>query len=613
MSIDAITRSDDSLLSIPESSDDWAEWVSATRTRNYVLGDPLLDWLELYGNEQGFERDTALPDYDARTDFTEFIFRKGAEFEEAVVSHLRTLTDVLTISSGPADVRDLVKAEETFEAMRTGTPIIYQGVLRDAENRVYGAPDLLVRSDILLGLFPNALTDDEAMEPAPDLGDVSWHYRVVDIKFATLGLTAGGELDNNNSAPAYKAQVFVYNRALGRLQGVTPPVSHLLGRGWRQRRGRDTFRGTSCMELLAPVPQMGSLAGGYAIADAVDDACQWIGRTRADGVGWRALPQPAVPELYPNMGNDEDAPWHAAKKQIADELDELTLLWQVGPAGRRQAHATSIQRWTDPECTPEAVDVKGPKQAPTLQAILDINRAAHGPPVAPPYIQAAEEEWRSAPPVEFYVDFETVEDLDDDFSRIPEKGGQPLIFMVGCGHVENGEWQFAQFTVDALTEGHEAGILDAWFAHMAAVRQRLDPDGDEPRLFHWSHHEPTQFETAYNSAKARHVGNSWPTPRWFDFLREVMTAQPVVVRGSLEFGLKPVAKALNQHGLLETVWGDGPLDGLGAMVGAWSCAQEAAERGSILPETALMQEIGRYNEVDCRAMQEIVQYLRSEH
>lgn len=280
MSIDALTYSDDGRLIVPESSDDWAEWVSATRTRNYVLGDPLLDWLELCGEAQGFERDTALPDYDARTDFTEFIFRRGAEFEEAVVSGLRKLTDVVTVSSGPAEIRDLMKAEETFEAMRAGTPLIHQGVLRDAESRVYGAPDLLVRSDALRDLFPSALTDDEAMEPAPDLGGERWHYRVVDIKFATLGLSAGGELDNGGSAPAYKTQVFIYNRALGRLQGLTPPTSHLLGRGWRRQRGRETFRGTSCMELLAPVPQTGSMARDYAIADAVRDACQWIERAR---------------------------------------------------------------------------------------------------------------------------------------------------------------------------------------------------------------------------------------------------------------------------------------------------------------------------------------------
>ncbi len=111
----------------------------------------------------------------------------------------------------------------------------------------------------------------------------------------------------------------------------------------------------------------------------------------------------------------------------------------------------------------------------------------------------------------------------------------------------------------------------------------------------------------------RHPGKDWPTPRWFDFLSQVVRSQPVVVRGALDFGLKGVAKAMHSHALIDTIWGDGPTDGLGAMTGAWACAAEAAERGCTMPETELMQEIARYNQVDCKAMMEIVRYLRGQH
>ena len=46
------------------------------------------------------------------------------------------------------------------------------------------------------------------------------------------------------------------------------------------------------------------------------------------------------------------------------------------------------------------------------------------------------------------------------------------------------------------------------------------------------------------------------------------------------------------------------------MVEAWECAKEAAERRCSLQDTELMQQIARYNEVDCRVMMEIVKYLR---
>ena len=136
----------------------------------------------------------------------------------------------------------------------SGEEIIYQGVLRDAETRTWGSPDFLVRSDVLARLFPGALAPREAAIRAADLPG-GWHYRVIDSKFATLALLGGGELGNAGSAAAYKVQVFLYNRSLGRLQGYEPPESFILGRGWHQTVGGEETRVRNCMDRLAPVSQ----------------------------------------------------------------------------------------------------------------------------------------------------------------------------------------------------------------------------------------------------------------------------------------------------------------------------------------------------------------------
>lgn len=613
MSREAITHDDSGTESVPASRSEWDEWVSASATRNHVLGDPLLDWLDSHGESKGFKRDQV----DERTDFLEFIFRKGIEFERAVVDHLRGrgVGEVRTLRADDfsrVSSRDLDLALETWNAMAKGVPIIDQGALRDPESRTHGLPDLLVRSDVLADLFPDDLSPEQAAIAAPDLDIGDRHYVVVDIKYTTLGLTAKGRLGNSGSAPAYKVQLHIYNRALGRLQGYRPPRMFLLGRSWKQTVSGQTTRGDGCMGRLGPVEHNEKTPAG-TLRQRADAATAWVRRMRRDGHAWDALPEPSVEELRPHAGGTPGV-WAGAVKKIVDEGGDLTVLAGVGVDRRRKANENGLFDWRDDRVTPAALGIKGDKTAPRLQKLLDVNRT-DGPVVRPPWIDAARSEWIDVPPLEFYVDFETVSDLDDDFSAIPAKGGQPLVFMVGCGHIEAGEWSFECFTADELTEAAEAVVIEDWLDHMAAVRNRLAP-GSQPRVFHWSPAETSSLKSAYNAAVKRHGhrGQGWAAPRWFDFLAQVVRKEPVVVRGAHGFGLKAIANALHAEELIDTKWTTGPTDGQGAMVGAWWCQRELFEgRASKLMDVDLMQEIGAYNEVDCQAMMEIIRYLREHH
>lgn len=600
-----------------------------------MLDDPLLDWLNLYGETRGYKPKQETDSYVEGLDFVRFIIKKGQEFEAGILRLLQEWCEVTTIARDYQDIRRLAKAEETFNAMVCGVPIIYQAVLWDAHHMNYGSPDFLVRSDKLRELFPNSISEQEAVVAAPDLGVQPWHYRVVDTKFTTLHLNASGaEMANAGSAPAYKAQLYLYNRMLGLLQGFEPRHSYILGRGWEFKSKGNTHRGTSALERLGSIPQDGSITNGVPIADAVEKALTWVRWVRTHGQGWQLLPEPSVPELYPNMsGSDDDMmvatnlddleaadeeagqprQWEGVKKWLAVELRELTQLWQVGVTKRNAAHATGIYRWDDPNLTSAIVGVTGPKQGPVLDQLLVVNRG-HGSPVLPPHIDADETTWRPTPKVEFYVDFEYCSDLNDDFSKLPEKGGQPLIFMIGCGHVEDGEWRFQSLVADRLSPEEELKIIRKWIQHMDAVRERLDPANANPRVFHWSGAELNALVRGHSAAKARHGENAdWPDLNWYDFLQNVMRTEPVVVRGSLAFGLKAVATALYSHGLIETNWADSPVDGLGAMVGAWSCDEEARRLEVPMSDLRLIAEIAHYNEVDCKVMMEIVQYLRAKH
>ena len=517
---------------------------------------------------------------------------------------------IVSPDAPPSESVSLAAAEATWEAMTEGTPIIYQGALRDARHRVYGSPDLLVRSDILVSLFPGCLDPGQAAVPAADLGIGDRHYVVVDIKYSTLSFNArGAGLLNGRSTPAYKAQVFLYNRALGHLQGYHPRLAFLLGRGWSRKLKGVVKRSDDCMDRLGPV-RMDEEYRHETWEVHANRAAEWIRRMRCSGRNWEAVPA-RVEELRPNAKGNPGH-WKSAVQQITVETEDLTQLWGVGVGKRRDANRAGLFRWTDPRVTPESLNMGG-NTSRTLAALLKVNRQPDAPAVLPQRIRSARSEWITTPRLEFYVDFETVSNLDDDFARFPLKNGQPLIFMIGCGHIEKGQWWFECFIADQLTEPDEASIVEAWMAHMNTVRARINPDSN-PKVIHWSAAEVSSLENAYNSARNRHPSrqNQWANPNWFDFLTRVIKAEPVAVRGSFGFGLKAVTNALYTQGLVNSHWDTEPTDGLGAMVGAWWCQRQINQgREERLIDLELMKEIRAYNEVDCRAMMESIAYLRN--
>ncbi|HSP32633.1 MAG TPA: hypothetical protein VLO13_11635, partial [Halomonas sp.] len=464
-----------------------------------------------------------------------------------------------------------------------------------------------VRSDILAQLYPADLSASEAAQPAQALAG-PWHYRAIEIKFTTLSLLKSGALAADMAS--YAVQVWLYNEALARLQGFTPSASYILGRAWK----RDKERGQRADERLGRVEHDGRIgARGELIADLANEAVGWLRQVATEGEKWQLRPTPSHPKLWPNMKFQEDHPWHDLKKQLANELAELTLLPGMSADKRVLAHAAGFVRWDQRDITAEALGVSGQVRARQLQAVLEANQAVptnSADAVWPRSIDLADNAWRQPAALELFVDFETVSSLDDDFSKLPESGGKALIFQIGCGHFKEGQWQFKQWTTARLSEDEEMRIITEWLEYLDQMRTDAGLDWSQMRIVHWSSAETSTFLTAYNSAANRHAEHHWPILPWFDFLAQVIRPAPVTVHGAFGFGLKAIAKAMHQHGLLRTQWLDGPADGLGAMVGAWVANAEATQRDVAMEDLSLMQEIAAYNQVDCRAMAEVVIWLR---
>ena len=605
----AIWTRDDGTVDDPRTDAQWDAWVTASAVRHWCDGDPLLDWLDRYGDERGFARDDRLPTYDPRFDLPRLIGERGRHFEELVLRYVASRYRLTRIAELPERARSLDAARATWQAIAAGDPIIAYAVLRDPQARTYGLADLLVRSDVLGDLFPAAFDGEEERIVAPALPGQRWHYRLIDIRYTTLDLLKDGSLSTSGDLGLI-TRLWILNTALGRLQGVTPPLAYVLGRGWRQGQAR----GTSCFDRLARAPRDAFIRSQErAVGQAAADATAWVRRVRQEGGSWDVRPVPTVAELWPNMKCRYDAPWQRAKRDLAEELGELTLVAHVGPRVRAQAHARGVTRADDARVTAAFLAIDG-QGAAAVDAIVAADRARDRQYIRPARIAADAGRWRLPAPVECYVDFETVNDALDDLSTFPERGGQALIFQIGCGRRVDGAWRFRSFTAKALTPEAEADMIDEWIDHL---RELADAAGvaslSDVRLFHWSAAETSAIENAYRSASLRHRERHWPELEWYDLLDKVIQAEPVAVRGAHGFGLKAVANAMFRHDLLTTQWADGLADGAGVMAGAWHSAQEAKLRGLTLGEMPLMREIERYNEIDCHVMAEVLDHLRREH
>lgn len=227
--------------------------------------------------------------------------------------------------------------------------------------------------------------------------------------------------------------------------------------------------------------------------------------------------------------------------------------------------------------------------------------------------------WKIVPPIELCVDFETVGGLNDNFINFPCATDNTLITMIGCAYdIPNSlvEEKFV-LSVNRLTMPEEELMIDSWFYKIDLIRQTYHiPLEQEIRVWCWSKVEVRFFETDYNSAINRHGrGDSEKQGniKYYDIL-DVIKAEPVVIHGALNFGLKSMAKALKKLGKIEHDWPESQVDnGLNAMVAFWVCDKEAQKRQCSMKDLPMWETIRDYNLIDVLAMKSTIQYLRNYH
>jgi hypothetical protein len=197
----------------------WVDMIPASSVRNYILNDPLLDFLKEYNIYSLDDKPSKVANSTTYIktkddDFTEHIKQAGLIFEEELLKIISKYHIIHKVADS-IHAKNIDKFNETIQLMKLGIPIIYQGVLHNYQNKTYGIPDLMVRSDYINKLMNYEVISDEEINIKSKNLNINYHYKIIDIKHSQIYLKKDGEhIMNNNSIPAYKSQLYIYTLAL---------------------------------------------------------------------------------------------------------------------------------------------------------------------------------------------------------------------------------------------------------------------------------------------------------------------------------------------------------------------------------------------------------------
>jgi hypothetical protein len=587
-------------------------YISATKLKNYILKDPIIDYLEYINsntsislNENKLHKSSHLNDIIKLGDLSElsdssrYLCDLGNQFETDICNELKLKfkDDMIKISTNGRMGYNRENYNKTIKAINDRIPIIEQAVLYNDNNGTCGIADLLVRKDYL-----NKILNINIIDESEDQSS----YVVIDIKYTTLELCRDDKsIKNIGRIPSYKTQLGIYNMALAEIQNYLPSKAYILAKAYKSVNG--TFTTYDKLGIID--------YNGYDkwCDEEIKLAIDWLTdlmttsngneNGNENGNGKWNINKPHRWELYPNMSNHYDDNYHYKKLEIANNINELTLIWNVGFANRIKAHNLNIYSYKDPRCSSITLGIKNRRNAEIIDHIININRTNSNYLIHGNEINNLININESC----YYIDFETINNF---------------VFMIGVGHItksiniSESIWTFKTFQVSLLTDDEQNRIFNEFISYV----------GINKTLFHWSNAELSITNSLIEKLNGKLNGKSngksiiqsssqcnlifssilksWTiSNNWIDLCK--LFTNNIVIKGALDFKLKTVAKALKNLNLIKESWDiEGPQNGFDAMVQAikyYSNNQSNNQNNN---------QIIKYNENDCKILHSIHEWLK---
>ena len=300
---------------------------SVSSIRNWFLKDPLLDYLNLYGNPD--DKDTfSFPECN----FTQYIMNKGNQYEQQIY-------DYININRGDYTMTIIDRKnfyDQTCYAFQNKVDIICQPFVKDYTNqlfkkyKVFGFPDLVIKKKVFIKLFHLPSTfqlqdcDDET-------------YIVIDIKYSSFKTQIYNDVNNHffQSKSLYdkfvECQIILYAHLVNLFCKQSVKYAYICP--------KQKVYSNQPLQLL----QINVSHFTYYSKDC-EMAFHWMTflKTQGNNINLNLVMTSHQPktisftELFPNLNNTYDYPWSQYKLKLAKQVGEISLFSGIGEVLRTE-------------------------------------------------------------------------------------------------------------------------------------------------------------------------------------------------------------------------------------------------------------------------------------
>ncbi len=247
-------------------------YCSVSQIKNYLLEEPLLDYLNLYG-----DKSKQVKPHFEECDFSSFIMDLGNKWEEYVVN---IIVEKCKKENIPYTFVERKSGyHQTKEALNKKIDVIFQAQVKDWTNNIVGYPDIIVKKKAFLKLFKfplDNIPDDE--------------YVVIDIKFSSVKADENSYvIETSNYIKYIKGQISMYSRLLKSVS----PVGFIIS------KDKDTIDYPIAVNVK-----------DKDLIKVCDEAINWLKLLYQKGKDLD------ISNLKPNLNNTMDGYWREYKKEL---------------------------------------------------------------------------------------------------------------------------------------------------------------------------------------------------------------------------------------------------------------------------------------------------------